>query len=118
MAESAIRKLVDDMCDGMADQTFLLVDGFDDAILGLDISGSRVVYSVRKCVEVLMKRDGMNEEEAEEFFEFNVRGSIAGDETPVWCDDEFLADDNDNEMKALANEPSADDPETSEKSQR
>jgi hypothetical protein len=31
----------------------------------------------------------MNEEEAVEFFDFNVRGSYVGDKTPIWCVDDL-----------------------------
>ena len=31
-----------------------------------------------------MQRDGMTDEEAVEFFEFNIQGSWQGEETPIW----------------------------------
>ena len=51
----------------------LTADGFEDAYLGyvegwFDQTQSAVaVYDRDKCIEILIKRDGMSEEEAEEF---------------------------------------------------
>ena len=44
----------------------LTADGFDNAILGTTTSWEGVevmVYSVTKCLEILMERDGMSEDE-------------------------------------------------------
>lgn len=69
------------------DITFLKADGFDEAIIGVDESQYRLIYSVTKCIEIL-KRE-MDEQEAWEYFEFNVSGSYVGDKTPIWCYDDF-----------------------------
>mgnify|MGYP000182341738 CR=1 FL=1 len=69
----------------------LKADGFDDALLGavyLPISGQRVLaYSVTHCIQILIERDGMGSEEAEEFFDFNTRCAYVGAGTPLWVDD-------------------------------
>ena len=65
----------------------LKTDGLDEAIIGV---GSRcgqkdvLVYDVEKVIEILMTRDGMTYEEAEEFFDFNIGGGWHGEETPIW----------------------------------
>jgi hypothetical protein len=65
---------------------FLYADGFDDAIIGVEIyTYPRVVYSVEKCIEILKSED-MTEEEAFEHFEFNVAGSYVGEQTPLWIE--------------------------------
>lgn len=76
----------EDLMDRYPEETFLLADGFDDAILGVDEPTMRVIYSVKKCIEILMEQS-MNYEEAQDYFNFNVRGSYMGDQTPIWCDD-------------------------------
>jgi hypothetical protein len=44
-------------------------------------------YDYRKCVRILMRRDHMGEQEAEEFMDFNVVGSYVGELTPLFvCD--------------------------------
>ena len=63
-------------------------DGMDDAIIGQasvwvgNGKVERVVYSGPMLVEVLM-RDGMSEEEALEWVDYNMEGGYFGEETPV-----------------------------------
>jgi hypothetical protein len=68
-------------------QSSLYADGYDEAILGADSISGRIIYSVKKCYEVLMERDGMPYDEAVEFFAFNTLGAYMGKETPIWCFD-------------------------------
>ncbi len=67
-------------------------DGFEGAYLGQAKRCGQpplASFSVKKCIQILMERDGMTYEEADEFFEFNVSGAWMGPGTPVWiCDDE------------------------------
>ena len=73
------------------DENLLSADGFEDCVLGVaydkTISTHRLVYSRSACIDVLIKRDKMTFEEAEEFFDFNVEGSYVGEATPIWVDD-------------------------------
>jgi hypothetical protein len=67
----------------------LLADGFDDAILGIGRrcgQPSLVVYSTPKCIKILMEDMDCSEEEAIEFFEFNVVGAWVGEHTPIFVD--------------------------------
>ena len=70
------------------DEEILKADGFDDAVIGIDTKTMRLIYSVTRCVEILVI-DGMDVEEAIEYFDFNVRGSYVGEKTPIWCDDMY-----------------------------
>lgn len=65
-----------------------MADGFDDAIIGMECSGDvpRVVYSIQLMVHVLCERDGMTEDEAIEFINYNVIGSYVGEGTPIYVD--------------------------------
>jgi hypothetical protein len=65
----------------------LLADGFEDAFIGIARRCGQptlVVYDYRRGIEILMEREGMSCEEAEEWMEFNVVGAWAGEHTPVW----------------------------------
>jgi hypothetical protein len=65
----------------------LLADGFDDAIIGVAERCGQpplVVYDITKCIEILELRDGMDHDEAEEFFGFNTLCAWAGDGTPLF----------------------------------
>jgi hypothetical protein len=67
------------------DPDLLLADGFDEAILGVASrcgSPDVVVYDYDKCVGVLVARDGMTEDEAIEWMDFNVVGAYVGERTP------------------------------------
>lgn len=66
-------------------------DGFDEAFLGPARRCGQpalAAFSVKKCVKILMKRDGMSYEEAVEFFDFNVSGAWCGPGTPIWIYDD------------------------------
>jgi len=66
----------------------LLADGFDEAVIGIDESTDRIVYSVSKCIKILMS-GGMEVDEAIEYFNFNVSGAYVGEKTPIWCQDHY-----------------------------
>ena len=70
------------------DEEILKADGFDNAVIGIDTDSMRLIYSVQKCIEVL-KKDGMDEIDAVEYFEYNVLGAYVGEKTPIWCNDFF-----------------------------
>ena len=69
------------------DESFLKADGFDEAIIGVDENAMRLIYSVSKSIEILMKE--MSHEDAIEYFTFNVSGTYMGDKTPIWCNDQI-----------------------------
>ena len=67
-------------------KTPLFAEGFDAALIGVGIQFSReiAIYDYIKCVEVLMNRYEMSEEDALEYMEFNVTGAYMGVGTPVF----------------------------------
>jgi len=65
----------------------MFADGHDHAIMGYTIDG-RVVYSIYEIIGGLMNRDGMTEEEAQEFFDFNIAGAYYGEYTPIYMYEE------------------------------
>ena len=63
----------------------LIADGFDDAIIGISKSDEIVtVYSIEKCIDILMSNEDMCEEDALEHFYYNVSGSYVGTKTPIF----------------------------------
>ena len=65
----------------------LKADGFDDAILGVASRcgmNDLVAYDTNKIINILMERDGMTYEEAQEFFDFNIIGAYMGENTPIF----------------------------------
>ena len=64
--------------------TVLLADGLDDAFLGVDLTSDepRAVHSIDGCIRILSK--DMSEDDAEEYFWFNVAGAHVGPRTPLF----------------------------------
>lgn len=65
----------------------LFADGLDEAIIGFDPNFWRVIYSRNKVIKIFQDRDGMTEEEAVEFAEYNTFSAFVGEKTPVWVED-------------------------------
>jgi len=67
----------------------LMADGFEEALVGFGtrFNSPVTVYDLNKCISVLVERDGMSYEEAEEYMDFNVLGAYVGEETPVFIGD-------------------------------
>jgi len=64
----------------------MIADGLDDAIMGMACrcgSDPVVAYDTNKVIALFVEQ-GMTEEEAVEFFEFNVLGAYVGPNTPVY----------------------------------
>ena len=65
---------------------------FNRAIIGTDPDG-RLVYSSNKIIRAFMDEDGMSEEEAVEYFEYNTLGAIQpmdDPNKPLFVYDEFI----------------------------
>jgi hypothetical protein len=78
----------EDIAAATGNEETLFADGFDEALIGYaERFGMSPValYDREKCIAILIKRDGMDREEAEEFFEFNVIGAWMGESTPVFA---------------------------------
>lgn len=61
---------------------------FDKAIVGVvtNVKNQAVCYDVNKIIKILMKEDKMSEEEAREYFEFNILGAWVGEYTPMYLE--------------------------------
>lgn len=77
--------MVAEIMEKYPDEEFLLADGFNEAVLGVDENSMRLIYSISKCINILM--EDMSEEDAFEYFYYNVSGAYMGEKTPIWCDD-------------------------------
>ena len=81
------RQEIEDFCEEYGLDSYLLADGFEEAFIGViqRFNTHCTLYDRAKCIKILMERDGMSEEEAEEYFEFNVVGAWVGEETPAFA---------------------------------
>ena len=78
--------------------SILLADGFEDAFIGvITICDEPIaLYDEEKCISILIERDGMSEEEAIEYFDFNVTGAYVGENTPAFLVSKYLKNENNN----------------------
>jgi len=63
---------------------YLKADGFDAAIIGIEVLSERLIYDKEKMVEILSAE--MSVEDAIEFLEFNTWCAYVGDHTPIYMD--------------------------------
>jgi len=83
MTKDQLNSVIEEMLG--EDENIQLADGFENAFLGISrqfYNKPIAVYDREKCIEILM--EDMSEEEAEEYFEFNVQGSYVGETTPAF----------------------------------
>jgi len=71
--------------------TIAFPDGYDDALIGYTVSGTKQtvpVYDQNKCIAIFISQDGMTEEEAIEHFQYNTIRSCEylGDKSPVFIE--------------------------------
>jgi hypothetical protein len=74
--ELSLREKVADM-----NTEAVLWDGLDDAIIGISID-NRTVYGLNKMI-LLFQEQGMSEEEAMEWIDFNIISAYVGEYTPI-----------------------------------
>jgi len=81
-------EILNDILCRYEDEDILIADGLDKAIIGIDQNTTRLIYSYTKIIQILME-DDMTREEAIEYFEFNIQSAYLGDQTPIYCMDDF-----------------------------
>ena len=77
--------IIDEIAE--VNQDALLADGLEDALVGWTVNHHRLgvaIYDADKCVNILVERDGMTPEGAEEFLEFNTYGAYVGENGPMF----------------------------------
>jgi hypothetical protein len=79
MSNSKIEQII----DTYPDEDFMFIDGFDDAIIGVDEVNLRVVYDIDEVINTLIM-DGMDVDDAIEYYEYNIAGAYVGEKTPVF----------------------------------
>jgi len=65
------------------DESVQLADGFEDAFIGISRRFNTppfANYDRNKCIDILVEQ-GMDEDEAEEYFAFNVEGACIDEES-------------------------------------
>ena len=76
-----------DQIDNEDAENIIIMDGLNDAIIGIDYNNTKLIYSVKKCIEILGHK--MPNADAIEFLEFNTFPLYCGPNTPIFCNDQF-----------------------------
>jgi hypothetical protein len=76
--------VLEQIIEQFSDEEFLVADGLDEALVGIVPKTMQLVYDTDKIIEILMNRDGMSEEDAFEYFYYNIEGAYVGEETPIF----------------------------------
>jgi len=76
----------EDIEEYVGDEALLLEprDQYDKCIVGSTYHGDCIVYDANLVIQSLITDQGMTEEEALDWFEYNVIGSYMGDGTPIF----------------------------------
>jgi hypothetical protein len=82
--------MLEQIIDYYYETDFLKADGFDAAVIGIDEGTMRLIYSVSLCIDILVREQEMDYEDALEYFSYNVSGAYVGEKTPIWCNDDFI----------------------------
>jgi hypothetical protein len=72
------------------EESVMFADGLEEAFMGIGYQNYSpvAIYSKSKAIQCFIDR-GMDEEQALEYFDYNVVGANVGEATPI-----FLEDDN------------------------
>jgi hypothetical protein len=71
------------------DSEFLIIDGFDDAVIGVDEYSISLIYSIKKSLQILMVKENFSYNEALDYFIFNIQPIGFDDQKIIWCYDLF-----------------------------
>lgn len=78
---SNLIKSIEIHCDG---EEYVMIEGFEKAIIGVDDKQMRIIYSIHLCLHILKTKEEMTELESIEFFNFNIRNAYIGKHTPIF----------------------------------
>jgi hypothetical protein len=86
MDVTKVTELIQDIAENFGEEfeNILFADGFEEAFIGIgqQFNTRFAVYDRAKCIEIMCRE--MDEETAEEYFQYNVEGSWVGENTPVF----------------------------------
>jgi len=74
------------------EKTLEKIDGFDNAIIGLEVKTDRLIYSVKKCVNILKTK--MPTEEAIDCFYMEIYSVNINENKVIFCEDYLIKKPN------------------------
>lgn len=80
--------------DNYPDEDIYILENLDDAIIGYHQQSNRVVYSVKKIIELIYLQEfeddkNFSQEDAFDYFAYNIESNGCGEFSPILCYDNF-----------------------------
>lgn len=80
------------------EDTYIQADGLEGALIGFcwpwhHDQRKVAIYDVTKIIAILVERDGMTEEDAREFFEYNIAGAYIDPGQPIYLESTVTVED-------------------------
>ena len=66
---------LNEILNNYPDQPFVILDGLDNAVIGVDQNAERLVYSINAIVDCFVE-EGMEPDEAIEYYEYNTARAV------------------------------------------
>jgi hypothetical protein len=86
------KKTLELLNDIYGEKTLEKIDGFDNAVIGLEVKTDRLIYSVKKCVNLLKTK--MPVEEAIDYFYMEIYSENANENKVIFCEDYLIKKPN------------------------
>jgi hypothetical protein len=67
--------MLQQILDNYPDYPFVILDGLDNAVIGVDQNAERLVYSINDIVDCFVEQ-GMEPDEAIEYYEYNTARAV------------------------------------------
>jgi hypothetical protein len=86
------QKKLNSITEIYGEKTLEKIDGFDNAVIGLEVKTDRLIYSVKKCVNILKTK--MSTEEAIDCFYMEIYLENANKNKVIFCEDFLIKKPN------------------------
>lgn len=82
-------QILEDILDSYFEVQFIVAEGFNDAVIGVDDYEMRLVYSADKSISILMEEQKWDYLEAAEYFYTHIVDKYKGNKQPLFINDNF-----------------------------
>ena len=89
--------LLSKIVDFYPDELFIKPEGFDEAVIGVEAETLVLVFSVKKCIQILVD-EGYDYLSAVNHVEYVLKDADFGERTPIFVEDHFDIDDESNTL--------------------
>jgi hypothetical protein len=84
-----MNQLIDRIVECYDEDDLLRLEGFDDAVIGIEDNTSRLIYSYKKIIDVLVNT-GLTLDDARQYYDYAIGCAYIGANTPIICQDDFI----------------------------